>query len=268
MGHAGTRLSGPVEGAGLVRVLAIAERLGQRSGDRLAARSRIPDLPREPARDGRIIGRRPREGPRRQPLAQLQGGRAIGLQGVQHLIDRVLVDADRDIAVVLCARPDHGRAADVDVLDRRLEAAGLSWLLGSHRLLKRIEVDPGDIDRADAVLGHGLGVARGVTHAQQSAVDHRVQRLDPPVHHLGEAGQIGHVLHRQAGLFDRRAGAAGRDQFDAEPAQGPGRLDQAGLVGQGDQGPLRGHAIGRRGKVGRGGHGGGRLGFKGWIRSG
>ena len=58
-----------------------------------------------------------------------------------------------------------------------------------------------------------------VAQRQQAAVDHRVQRLDPAVEHLGEAGQRGDVAHRQAGRAQRRRGAAGRDQLDAAGGQ-------------------------------------------------
>ncbi len=95
------------------------------------------------------------------------------------------------MAVVLRARADHGRTADVDVLDGRFKTAAVL-----DRLLERIEVDPDDIDGADLVLAHGGGVGRGVAHAQQAAVHDGVQGLDPAVHHFREAGQIGHVLDR------------------------------------------------------------------------
>jgi hypothetical protein len=66
------------------------------------------------------------------------------------------------------------------------------------RRLERVEVHVQQVDAADAVRGHGLGVGRSVAHAQQAAMHQRVQRLDPAVHHLRETGELGHVLHRQA----------------------------------------------------------------------
>ena len=251
VGDARASLSGAVEGAGLVRVLAVAQGLGEGAADRLARRGGVPDLTGEPAGDGGVIGGGAGEGAGGEAFAQVQGGGAVGLEGVDHLVQPGLVDADGDIAVVLGGRADHGRAADVDVLDRRLEAAARR-----HSGLERIEVDPGDIDAADVVFGHGGGVGGFVTHAEQAAVHHRVQGLDPAVHHLGEAGQVGDVLHRQAEAGDGGAGAAGRDQFDAELVQGAGRVLQPGLIAQRDQRALRRHAVGRGGKVGSGGHGG------------
>jgi hypothetical protein len=66
-----------------------------------------------------------------------------------------------------------------------------------HGRFERIEVDHDQVDRADLVFGHRGGVLGIVAHGQQPAVDHRVQRLDPAVHHLGKAGQFGNVLYRQ-----------------------------------------------------------------------
>ena len=110
-----------VEGPRLVRVLAITQGLGQRAGDGFARRGGVADLLREPAGDGGVIGGGAGEGAGGEALPQGQIGGPVGLQGLQQLGDRGLVDADRDIAVVLRARADHGRAADVDVLDHGAE---------------------------------------------------------------------------------------------------------------------------------------------------
>ena len=150
--------------------------------------------------------------------------------------------------MVLGGRADHGRPADVDILDagREVAAAG-------HGLLEGIEVHIDDIDGADAVLGHGLGVVGGVANPQQAPMDHRVQGLDPAVHHLREAGEVGHVLHRQARRSDRRLGAAGGDQLHPHLRQRPGGLHQAGLVGHRQEGADGFHGVGGRREVGGGG---------------
>ena len=69
-----------------------------------------------------------------------------------------------------------------------------------------------------------------------------MQRLDPAIHHLGKAGELGDVLDLQPGRGDRLGGAAGRDQFDAVAGQRLRELDQPGLVGNGQQ--SAGHAAG------------------------
>jgi hypothetical protein len=58
-----------------------------------------------------------------------------------------------------------------------------------------------------------------------------VQGLDATVEHLGKAGHVGDVEVRDAGLAQRRGGAARGHQFDA--VERPGRVakfDQSGLV--------------------------------------
>ena len=58
---------------------------------------------------------------------------------------------------------------------------------------------------------------------QQAAVDPRMERLDPAVEHLREAGHGGDVGDRQAGVAQRPGRAAGRDELEAaaRPARGP-----------------------------------------------
>ena len=136
--------------------------------------------------------------------------------------------------MVLRGGADHGRAADIDILDAVGE-------IGAARdgVLERIEIDHQEIDRADAMRAHRLGVLRVVAHRQQSAMHRRMQRLDAAVHHLGKAGEIADVEHGQAGIAQRFARAAGRDQLDAMAGERAGKLDNAGFVGDGNQGARR-----------------------------
>ena len=53
-----------------------------------------------------------------------------------------------------------------------------------------IEVDADEVDRLDAVLLHRGDVLGVVAQGEQAAVDFGMQRLDPAVHHLGEAGDF------------------------------------------------------------------------------
>ncbi len=85
-------------------------------------------------------------------------------------------------------------------------------------------------------------------------MDFRVQRLHAAVHHLGEAGEIGNVADLQAGVLERLRRAAGGDEISAEGGEFPRTLDEARLVGDGDQNSLYRHAVGYvfRGGFGRG----------------
>ena len=50
------------------------------------------------------------------------------------------------------------------------------------------------------MLGHGGGMVGIVAHRQQAAMHLGMQRLDAAVHHFGEAGEVGNLAHRQAGI--------------------------------------------------------------------
>ena len=60
---------------------------------------------------------------------------------------------------------------------------------GGDGVLEGVEVGDQQVDAADVVLLHGGGVAGVVAHAEQAAVDRRMQGLHPPVHDLGKAGE-------------------------------------------------------------------------------
>jgi hypothetical protein len=96
------------------------------------------------------------------------------------------------------------------------------------------------------VFGHHRIVGAGA--AEQAAVHQRVQGLDPAVHHFREAGDLGHVLDRQAGLADGLGGAAGGEHLDVASGEGAGQFDQAGLVGNGQQCPAHGQQVGGHGR--------------------
>jgi hypothetical protein len=132
--------------------------------------------------------------------------------------------------VVLGGGADHRRPADVDILDAVVERCALG-----DRLLERIEVHHQKIDRPDAMLFHGACVLRVVADRQQAAMDLRVQGLDPAVHHLGRAGELRDVDHREAGLRQRLGGAAGRHQLDAALGERAREIDEPGLVGDREQ---------------------------------
>ena len=111
---------------------------------------------------------------------------------------------DGDEVVVLGRRPNKGGTADIDVLD-----AVRPGRAARHGLAEGIEVDHHEIDGLQTVLPHGGEVALFVPPRQDAAVDAGMQRLDPPVHDLREAGDLGDLGDRQLGLSHRPRGAAG-----------------------------------------------------------
>ena len=214
-GDAEALLARAVERGRLMRVLAIAQRLGQPADDGARLRRRLAEPAGKPRGDRRVVGRGAGEGARRQRLPQRTRRRAamrVHLGDHQRVVGGV--DHDRDAVVVLGPGADHGRPADVDGLD-----AGGEIRAAGHRLLERIEIGGQEVDRVDRMIGERLEMRLVLAQREQPAMDLRMQRLDPPIHHLRQAGDLGDVDHLDAGLAQQLGRAAGRDDVDAVPAQ-------------------------------------------------
>ncbi len=96
---------------------------------------------------------------------------------------------------------------------------------------------------------HGGLLAIRDNPEHQAAMDRRMQGLHPPVHHLGEARQLGDLDDGEPGLRQGPVGAARRDQLDAEARQRGGEFDEAGLVRDGEEGAVHPDVVARH--VGR-----------------
>jgi len=145
--------------------------------------------------------------------------------------------------MIAASTVDHGRPAYVDILNTCVVVRAF----GNSRL-EWIKVDHQEIDRLDIVCLHRDCVFRIVTDSKQSAMDGRVQRLDATIHHFGKSREFGHVTHLQARIRKGLGGAAGGDEFYAVLCQRAGEINEAGLVGNRDEGASNraviGHEIG------------------------
>ena len=137
--------------------------------------------------------------------------------------------------MVLGGRPDQRRAADVDLLDQRVERDPGS--LG--RRLERVEVDHDELERGDARRDQLLAMVRAAAVRQDPRVDPRVERLDPAVEHLGDAGDGRDVGDREAGRSQRGRRATGCHELEAELDELARERFEAGPVGRGKQGAPR-----------------------------
>lgn len=135
--------------------------------------------------------------------------------------------------MVLRGGANHRGPPDIDILDHFI-----AFRTFGHGLLEGIEIDDDEIDRTNGVIGHRLRMFRIVTNGQQPTMDHRVQRLDPAIHHFGKTGEIRHVFHGKPGIPQRLGRAAGGYQFHAQPRQALPQFNQAALVGHRKQCPL------------------------------
>ena len=125
----------------------------------------------------------------------------------------------------------HAWAADVDILDHFFEAGA-----AGHRRFERIQIDDDQIDGRDAMFFHLGDMFRIVPQRQDTAVNFRMEGLDPAIHHFRKAGQLGDVFDRNIIVAQQRRGAAGGNQFDAHGREGAGKLDNALFVGNADEG--------------------------------
>ena len=214
----------------LVGVLAVTEAAGQRELERkgLAGGALVVEV----GADGAVVGAGGGEGLHRKAGAQFRGGLAVPrFHGVKDA--RVVggIDDDRDGAVVLGAAADHRGAPDVDLLDGLLERHALL----RNGLLKGIEIHANEIDRKDAVLG-GLGLVIGVVaEEEESSVDLGDECLHAAVHHLGESGVVGDLPDGNPGGRDRLGGTARGEKLHALLVQAAGKVDESGLVGDGEE---------------------------------
>ena len=121
--------------------------------------------------------------------------------------------------MVFGGRTDHGRAADIDILD-----AGVVIGAGGDGCLKGIEVHYDQIDRIDVVLLHRRQMSR-LAFAEYAAMHFRMQCLYATVQDFGETGMVADLDHRDIGIA-QLARFAGDGSHPAI-LQEPGEIHQA-----------------------------------------
>ena len=180
----------------------------------------------EPRADRGVVSAGAGKGLGGELLAKLCRGRAaILLHLIEHAQVIGRIDDDGDARMVLGAGADQRRAADVDVLDASGEIRA-----ARRRALERIEIDGEKIDLGDGVIFERLLVAVLAAHREQPAMDFRMQRLHPPIHHFGALRDLGDVGHLEACLAQRLGGAAGGDELHALRREATRKIDEPRLV--------------------------------------
>ena len=105
-----------------------------------------------------------------------------------------------------------------------------------HGLLERIQIDHHHVDVRDVVLFQGFHVLRKIAPRQNAAVHFRMERLDAAVQHFGKAGVVGHFGDLDAVVGQQFGGAAGGQDIDAHRGQRAREFENAGFIGDGDEG--------------------------------
>ena len=221
-----------IESSPLMGILPVAELGDQRStGGEVAPHRPIRGFAGEPVGDrgvvgghmGKRLGGKPRPGGRAHRPRLLDLRQNLGVLGGRH--------DDGHRAAVLRGRPDHGGPADVDVLDHRLPVGA-----GGDGGGKRVEADHHQIDRRVAVLLQSPHVLREIAAGEDARVNGRMEGLDPAVQHLGCAGDLADLAHRDAGISEGLGSATGRDQLHPGLVEPTGEVCEARLVADADEG--------------------------------
>ena len=220
----GRRFQGRVEVGGLVRILAVAERLPEVIFQEELLRQ--PGLRPHVRGDAGVVFRRMGIGLGGEFEPRLRGGRAVFAEfGEDGPIVGGIAD-DGHVAPVLGGAPDHRRPADVDVFYGLFQGDALL----RDGLPERIQVHADEVDGFDAVLGEGLHVGGQFPAGEDAPVDLRVQGLHTAVEDLREAGDFAdsdgfHTLPLEELLRPARG-----DDFPAEGDEPADEIHESGLV--------------------------------------
>ena len=232
LGDARAGLGGEVERGRLVRVLAVAQPLAQPPGDDQAVGKVVARVLRVERGDRRVIGGGAGEGARGKPCAQGARNAAL-LQRSQHGAVIGRVGEDRDPGGVLGRGADHGRPADIDVLDR------LGTVGAARRASPR--TDRGSRRgnrcprcRAPASPRRWSGSSRS---ASRPPWIFGCSVLTRPSIISGMPVTALDVGDGEAGLLQGARRPAGGEDLDAVRGERAGEIDDAGLVGDRDQRP-------------------------------
>ena len=245
-GDAGARSRRAIERRRLMRVLAVAQALAQVAADR--AKGREPasaSLRANQLDDRRVVDRGARirlggellaQRQRRHALVPLSSASTGGVVGG--------IDDDRDMIVVLGRGADHGRAADVDVLD----AVAKSAPLRDGRLRRDRGSRPEDRSRAMPCAAIAAAWSALSRMASRPPCTAGCSVFTRPSIISGKPVSSPTSRHGKPGLAERLARAAGGDELDAVAGERAGKLNEPGLVGNGDEGAgdeakLLGHGV-------------------------
>ena len=148
-------------------------------------------------------------------------------QHVDQVFIPVRIGDDHHIMEVLGGSPDHGRTADVDVLD----GFGFRHIRFGNGFLERVQVHHHQVDGLDPVFLHVFHVFGVATHRQDAPVDLGIQGLHPAVHHFRSPGHVTHISHRHAGFLQYFHGAAGGNNLYSIVAEEIAQLHNARFIG-------------------------------------
>jgi hypothetical protein len=129
-------------------------------------------------------------------------------------------------------RANERRSADVDFLDEPLERQ--IRIRGGR--CKGVQVDGDEVDESDPLPRERREIVGPVAPRQNAAMNGRMKRFDPAVHHLRHTRQRGDGRYLEPGLCQRARRAAGRNESEASLTEAACKVDDPGLVRDAQQG--------------------------------
>ncbi len=201
-----------IERCVLVRVLAVTEIDDLLEHQRQAGREHVAGDLVEVGRDLRVVGGDRAERLGREERAKLRRDEIeLAKLGDEA---RIVVRAchRRDAGRVAGGRPEQGRAAHVDHLDRLVDADESR----ADRRRERRDVHDDDVDQPDAVGLELQELVRDVAASKNPCVDRGMKRLDLAADERRDARQVRNGLDLDAVPGEMLAGAVGRIDLHAE----------------------------------------------------
>ena len=176
--------------------------------------------------NGAVIGGSARKNFRCQFASQFECRIAVGGNLFRDFRVIQRINDHRDTVVIFCRAAEHGRPADVNVLDRVVQR----HVRSGDGLLERIKIHNDEINRLNVMRADSGFVRFVAANEKQTAVDFRMERFDAAIEHFGKAGVFADVFYHEPGLAQRFGSATGGNNFNSGFCQNLRERNQARFV--------------------------------------
>ena len=182
------------------------------------------------AGDLRVVGRRPRERAHGQPATRLRRRFARRGDLIGHLRVVRRVGHDRHALMIFGRAAQHRRPADVHVLNRVRQR----HIRSGNGLLEWVQIHDHQIDGLDVMFAGSRLMGRVVPQIEQAAVDSRMKRFDPAVHHFRKPCVCAQIADHDAVLPQDFGRPAGGNNLNSRRQKRLRERDKTRLVVDGD----------------------------------
>ena len=134
--------------------------------------------------------------------------------------------------IIFCSRSNHRRPANIDIFDNQVILPP-----GRYRGFEWIKIDCQQIDGHDSVRQHRSFMLRITPDRQKAAMDFRMQRLHPSIHHFRKSRQIGNISYWQSGRRNRFRRPTRGHKRDAQRMQARRKFNETRFIRHGQKRP-------------------------------